>query len=135
MPLLSLTQVIHKDSQSSGEWQSVLYLYFMCGIVGIVSSNKTELSKIGAATRTLSKRGSDNNSSEHFDRISLGHARLSIIDTAKDANQPFTDCSERYIIVFNGEIYNFIELKKELEEAKKQVAGWSAMAGRYASGK
>ena len=76
----------------------------MCGIVGIVSSNKTELSKIGAATRTLSKRGSDNNSSEHFDRISLGHARLSIIDTAKDANQPFTDCSERYIIVFNGEL-------------------------------
>tara|TARA_B100000809_G_C15131276_1_gene528526 strand:+ start:2015 stop:3943 length:1929 start_codon:yes stop_codon:yes gene_type:complete len=86
----------------------------MCGIVGIVSSNKTELSRIDAATRTLSKRGPDNQSSENFDSIALGHARLSIIDTTKGANQPFTDLSERYVIVFNGEIYNYLELKEAL---------------------
>ena len=86
----------------------------MCGIVGIVSSNEKELSKIAAATRRLSKRGPDNRSTEKFDGISLGHARLSIIDTSKGANQPFTDVTERYTLVFNGEIYNYQELKEEL---------------------
>jgi len=86
----------------------------MCGIVGIVSSNQKELSKIATATRTLSNRGPDNRSTSKFDNLSLGHARLSIIDTSKAANQPFSDASERYTIVFNGEIYNYKELKEEL---------------------
>lgn len=86
----------------------------MCGIVGIVSSNEKELGKITEATRTLSKRGPDNQSSEKFGKLALGHARLSIIDTSKGANQPFTDATERYVIIFNGEIYNYQELKKEL---------------------
>lgn len=83
----------------------------MCGIVGIISQKKEELSKIGAATQTLSKRGPDNQSTQLFDGLALGHARLSIIDTSEAANQPFTDLSERYTIVFNGEIFNFKELK------------------------
>ncbi len=86
----------------------------MCGIVGIISSNEKELSKIATATRTLSKRGPDNRSTTKFTNLSLGHARLSIIDTSKGANQPFTDASERYTIVFNGEIYNYEELKENL---------------------
>ena len=86
----------------------------MCGIVGIVSSNKKELSKITEATHTLSKRGPDNQSVEIFNHVALGHARLSIIDTSKGANQPFTDASERYVLAFNGEIYNYLELKEEL---------------------
>lgn len=86
----------------------------MCGIVGIVSSNEKELSKIATATRTLSKRGPDNRSTAKFDNLSLGHARLSIIDTSKEANQPFTDSKGRYSIIFNGEIYNYLELKEEL---------------------
>ena len=44
----------------------------MCGIVGIVSSNQKELSKIATATRTLSKRGPDNRSTIKFDNLSLG---------------------------------------------------------------
>jgi asparagine synthase (glutamine-hydrolysing) len=86
----------------------------MCGIVGIISSNEKELSKIASATRTLSKRGPDNRSTEKFEGLSLGHARLSIIDTSAAANQPFTDSTERYTIIFNGEIYNYLELKDEL---------------------
>ncbi|MCO6500936.1 MAG: asparagine synthase (glutamine-hydrolyzing) [Vicingus serpentipes] len=86
----------------------------MCGIVGIVSSNQKELSKIASATRTLSKRGPDNKSTSKFDNLSLGHTRLSIIDTSKAANQPFSDATERYTIVYNGEIYNYKELKEEL---------------------
>ncbi|MFB0924169.1 MAG: asparagine synthase (glutamine-hydrolyzing) [Vicingaceae bacterium] len=88
----------------------------MCGIVGIISSDQKELSKIATATRTLSKRGPDNRSTVKFENLSLGHARLSIIDTSKGANQPFTDVSERFTIVFNGEIYNYQELKQELVE-------------------
>ncbi len=88
----------------------------MCGIVGIISSNQKELSKIATAIRTLSKRGPDNRSTVKFENLSLGHARLSIIDTSKSANQPFTDVSGRYTIVFNGEIYNYQELKQELVE-------------------
>ncbi|MGB0886484.1 MAG: asparagine synthase (glutamine-hydrolyzing) [Vicingaceae bacterium] len=86
----------------------------MCGIAGIISLNKSELSKITEATSTLSKRGPDNQSTELIDGLALGHARLSIIDTSKAANQPFTDVTKRYVIVFNGEIYNYLELKKEL---------------------
>ncbi|PCI99645.1 MAG: asparagine synthase (glutamine-hydrolyzing) [Flavobacteriales bacterium] len=86
----------------------------MCGIVGIVSSNEKELAKIATATRTLSKRGPDNRSTAKFENLSLGHARLSIIDTSVAANQPFTDATERYTIVYNGEVYNYQELKEEL---------------------
>lgn len=86
----------------------------MCGIVGIVSSNEKELAKIATATRTLALRGPDNRNTAKFENLSLGHARLSIIDTSKAANQPLTDSTERYTIIFNGEIYNFQELKEEL---------------------
>lgn len=86
----------------------------MCGIVGIISQNNQELGKIGVATQTLSKRGPDNQSTQLFDGLALGHARLSIIDTTDAANQPFMDVSERYTIVFNGEIFNFKELKEDL---------------------
>ena len=86
----------------------------MCGIVGIISKNEKELAKIAAATRTLSKRGPDNRSTAKFNNLALGHARLSIIDTSNAANQPFTESTERYTIVFNGEIYNYKELKDEL---------------------
>lgn len=88
----------------------------MCGIVGIVSSNPKELAKIVTATRTLSKRGPDNRGSAKFGNLSLGHARLSIIDTSEAANQPFSDANDRYTIVFNGEIYNYQDLRKELIE-------------------
>jgi asparagine synthase (glutamine-hydrolysing) len=87
----------------------------MCGIVGVISRNEKELAKIAAATRTLSKRGPDNRSTSKFENLALGHARLSIIDTSNAANQPFTDSTERYTLVFNGEIYNYKELKTELE--------------------
>ncbi|MBI2281032.1 MAG: asparagine synthase (glutamine-hydrolyzing) [Bacteroidetes bacterium] len=86
----------------------------MCGIVGIISKNKEDLNKIEAATQTLSKRGPDNQNVVVYEQLALGHARLSIIDTTESANQPFTDESGRYIIVFNGEIFNFLELKADL---------------------
>ncbi len=90
----------------------------MCGIVGIISSNEKELNKIVVATQTLAKRGPDNRSTVKFPNLALGHARLSIIDTSKEANQPLSDFTERYTIVYNGEIFNFLELKEELIKQK-----------------
>ncbi len=86
----------------------------MCGIVGIVSNNKEQHNCIDAATKVLNKRGPDNQQTVNFDNISLGHARLSIIDTTQSANQPFQNASKRFTIVFNGEIYNYKELKEGL---------------------
>ncbi len=86
----------------------------MCGIVGIISKNKEELHKIEVATQTLSKRGPDNQNTQFFEQLAFGHARLSIIDTSLAANQPFTDNSGRHIAVYNGEIFNFLELKADL---------------------
>lgn len=86
----------------------------MCGIVGIISKNKEELHKIEAATQALSKRGPDNQHVVYHNNLALGHARLSIIDATEAANQPFTNESQRFTIVFNGEIFNFLELKEGL---------------------
>ena len=89
----------------------------MCGIVGVVHKNKTLVDKnlLQNAVKTLAQRGPDNQSIEIFNHVGLGHARLSIIDTSTSANQPFTDYSGRYTLVYNGEIYNYQSLKSQLQ--------------------
>jgi asparagine synthase (glutamine-hydrolysing) len=92
----------------------------MCGIAGIFAWSDegcNSLPLIQNAVKALHKRGPD--SSNYFiDKVcALGHARLSIIDTSESANQPFFDQSGRYVIVFNGEIFNFQELKKDLSNS------------------
>jgi len=63
----------------------------------------------------LHKRGPDFQDVYIDEFVGLGHRRLSIIDTSSVANQPMWDRDKRYCIVFNGEIFNYQELKKELE--------------------
>ena len=89
----------------------------MCGIAGIAAlttSGLRYLPLIEQATQTLRRRGPDNQSVYHHERMALGHARLSVIDTAETANQPQFDLSGEYAIVFNGEIFNYRDLKTEL---------------------
>ena len=62
----------------------------------------------------LIHRGPDGKGFYHDDFISMAHSRLSIMDISDASAQPFVDLSERYVLVFNGEIYNFLEIKKEL---------------------
>jgi len=91
----------------------------MCGITGIFAFNsvgRINLVHLEAATRKLEKRGPDVHDSWFDDAVGLGHRRLSIIDTSSAGNQPMTDPSGRFHIVFNGEIYNYRELKQELEK-------------------
>jgi len=91
----------------------------MCGITGIFAFNlvgKFNLVNVTAATKALEKRGPDNQGIYHDEYVGLGHRRLSIIDTSAVAHQPMWDETKRYCIVYNGEIFNFSELRKELEQ-------------------
>jgi asparagine synthase (glutamine-hydrolysing) len=89
----------------------------MCGITGIFAFNlvgKFNRIHIANATQALASRGPDLQKIYTDDWIGLGHRRLSIIDTSEAAHQPMWDETKRYCIIFNGEIFNFQELRKEL---------------------
>ena len=89
----------------------------MCGVVGFVSKRREEESLV-KMLEIQSHRGPDA-SGIYIDEkygLHLGHNRLSIQDVSSHANQPFhSDCQE-FIIIFNGEVYNFQDIKKELLE-------------------
>lgn len=92
----------------------------MCGIVGQIFFDTEALVNQKAMNRALSllsKRGPDNQSSLQFGKAFLGHTRLSVLDVSDNSNQPFVDESGRYVLVFNGEIFNFRELRSELMKA------------------
>ena len=87
----------------------------MCGIAGIIGSNAQKQS-ISQMLEAQKHRGPD--FMDFFlepNKIALGHIRLSIIDLSSNANQPFTSDCGNFVLVYNGEIYNYIELKKELQ--------------------
>lgn len=89
----------------------------MCGITGIYSFN--EIGRVFSISLqksmgTLQKRGPDQRGSIVRERLCMGHTRLSIIDTSINGKQPFSDKSGRYHLVFNGEIYNYKELRQDL---------------------
>ena len=67
-------------------------------------------------TNAIAHRGPDAQGFYDEPAIALGHRRLSIIDLSVAANQPFIDPTGNYVIVFNGEIYNYLELKQQLSD-------------------
>jgi len=84
----------------------------MCGILSVVSTNlDNKKSNIDNILDTLSSRGPDGRGLISFNKCTLGHQRLSIIDL-DSGNQPMI--SGDFSISFNGEIYNYKEIKKEL---------------------
>jgi asparagine synthase (glutamine-hydrolysing) len=90
----------------------------MCGITGIYAFNlvgKVHKINVTAATIALEKRGPDFQDIHLDDWVGLGHRRLSIIDTSECGHQPMWDNSKRYCIIFNGEIFNYKELKQSLD--------------------
>ena len=91
----------------------------MCGITGIFAFNQIGafyMINLGKSVEKLSRRGPDGRGSYIEDFLALGHRRLSIIDTSSSGSQPMKDEAERYVIVFNGEIFNFKDLRKNLEQ-------------------
>lgn len=86
----------------------------MCGIFGCIG--KISKKRAEECINRISYRGPDASVVTELDGAVFAHARLSIIDVSEQANQPMTDITRRYWIVYNGEIYNYIEIRKELEQ-------------------
>ena len=87
----------------------------MCGIYGW-RSNMLNDTNISSFQKKLLHRGPEHQDFYSDSNVLLGHNRLSIIDNTELANQPMISTNGNYIIVFNGEIYNFQELKVDLEK-------------------
>jgi len=89
----------------------------MCGIVGAISPAPIDPGVIDRMRDDLAHRGPDHWASwlSSDGKIGLGHRRLAIIDLLPEANQPFASADGRFLLVYNGELYNYPELKKELE--------------------
>jgi asparagine synthase (glutamine-hydrolysing) len=87
----------------------------MCGIAGIIG-DKANQENIARMLEKQKHRGPDSYGSwVDKDRVAFGHNRLSIIDLTDNANQPFySDCGN-YVLIFNGEIYNYLELRQALQ--------------------
>jgi asparagine synthase (glutamine-hydrolysing) len=89
----------------------------VCGFVGSVRWDKPDSTeRIEALLNRLVHRGPDAGAVQAFGAAVLGHRRLSIIDTTAAANQPMVNADGRKVIVFNGEIYNFKELRAQLQQ-------------------
>lgn len=89
----------------------------MCGITGQFNLDKSkpvQASHLKNSLNQLKKRGPDSQDTWIAPGMGLGHARLSIIDLNMTANQPMHDPTGRYTIVFNGEIFNYKELRQQL---------------------
>lgn len=88
----------------------------MCGIVGHVvpAGGQLDSGAVRTALQRLAHRGPNDSGLKQTDTACLGHRRLSIIDIAGSL-QPWSSEDDRYTIVFNGEIYNYLELRAELE--------------------
>ncbi len=90
----------------------------MCGIAGYVTDKKTSKKVLKAMTDRIAHRGPDAEGFYLDDNCALGHRRLSIIDLTT-GDQPMYNEDKSIVIVFNGEIYNFKELKKDLDKKYK----------------
>lgn len=91
----------------------------MCGITGLYSNKQLkdiDVVLIHKMNDIQKHRGPDDEGVWHNDFCILAHKRLSIIDLSKDGHQPFFSDDNRYILTFNGEIYNYIELRDELKQ-------------------
>jgi asparagine synthase (glutamine-hydrolysing) len=89
----------------------------MCGLAGVVGDwdQERKRSAVSAMMRSLSRRGPDGEGLEQWSRATLGHRRLSIFDLSSAGRQPMLSSDGQLGVVFNGAIYNFLELRRELE--------------------
>ena len=85
----------------------------MCGIVGILGASASEF-KLDKMLFAQQHRGPDYTGKYVGSEVVLGHNRLAIIDLTPSANQPFYSVDKRYSIIFNGEVYNYLELRETL---------------------
>lgn len=93
----------------------------MCGIAGLFRplTSCRDLAPMAAALQALGRRGPDDSGTEVINlnsgTVTLGHTRLSVIDLSAGGHQPMNTVDGRFVVVFNGEIYNYRELRHELQ--------------------
>ena len=102
----------------------------MCGICGTWSSETLQAVEVATLRRmseTIRHRGPDDEGywADPETGLGLGHRRLSIIDLSSAGHQPMHSPDRRFVTVFNGEIYNFPALRRELESLGHQFSGHS----------
>src|SRR5688500_13487008 len=93
----------------------------MCGITGFCDFNrKLTRGNLDTANETLHHRGPDSGATVVFDAanasIGFGHRRLSIMDVSSNGNQPMYSDDKSVVVILNGEVYNFKEIRKDLIE-------------------
>ncbi|MBI4134792.1 MAG: asparagine synthase (glutamine-hydrolyzing) [Candidatus Sungbacteria bacterium] len=91
----------------------------MCGVAGIVTRkpNTAEKSRLEKMIETMPYRGPNDRGTYFDDNALLGHLRLSIIDLSPEGRNPLFDASGDFCIIFNGEIYNYVEIRDELRQS------------------
>lgn len=101
----------------------------MCGIAGVVSTigdgHELRAKQVSKMMESLAHRGPDGSGmwQDSTGKVCLGHRRLAIIDLSSDGAQPMVASNDRWTITCNGEIYNFLELREELESVGAQFRG------------
>ena len=88
----------------------------MCGILGFIGKRSFDADVFGHALDVMQNRGPDDRGIYEEPECLLGHRRLAILDLSPAGHQPMLSHDGRYTIVFNGEVYNYIELRKPLED-------------------
>lgn len=97
----------------------------MCGLSGVWNTQNIDLDTLmPMMNESLHHRGPD---SQNFwvgenHTLALGHTRLAIMDTSENGSQPMRSFSDRYVIVFNGEIYNHLEIRNELQHINQSIS-------------
>ena len=100
----------------------------MCGIFGILHNENKQIDDcfLSGLQGSLTRRGPDNEGIQEFlidsKKLKFGHTRLSILDLEETGNQPMQSHSGRFSIIYNGEIYNHLDLRKKVE--KKSKISW-----------
>ena len=88
----------------------------MCGIAGIVTrAGAADAEAVARMMAVLEHRGPDGDGHWAEDEVALGHRRLAIIDLSDGGRQPMHSHDDRFVVTYNGELYNYLELRAELE--------------------
>lgn len=106
----------------------------MCGILGYISKKSIDKQNFQEANIAIQHRGPD---AEGFfynaeNTVAFAHRRLSILDLSSAANQPFTSNCGRYIIIYNGELYNFQDIKNKLQLETKTTSDTEVIVEAFA---
>lgn len=98
----------------------------MCGITGFIGKREGMQDIVSSMHRAIAHRGPDSSGSwiDEINGVALGHQRLAIQDLSEAGYQPMHSPSNRFVIIFNGEIYNHFDIRESLEKSSAASISW-----------